>query len=136
MIIEIFGKDFLGIISLLVRLLDGLIISLIFDGKISESAVILGKKNLSEGSRFTKVLVWCFVKKDNIFSKFLNLIFFQNVSYSHETSFFICCQKAFTVVADLLYYPPYFYLCNKFFAQANSPTPGDLSKKSLSQYGG
>ena len=57
MIIEIFGKDFLGIISLLVRLLDGLIISLIFDGKISESAVILGKKNLSEGSRFTKVLV-------------------------------------------------------------------------------
>ena len=32
--------------------------------------------------------------------------------------------------------PPYFYLSKKFFAQANSPTPGDLSNKSLSQYGG
>ena len=36
-----------------------------------------------------------------------------------------------TVVVDLLY-PPYFYLSNKFFAQANSLTPGDLSNKSLS----
>ena len=45
MMIEISGKDFLGIISLLVGLLDGLIIFLIFDRKISESAVVLGKKS-------------------------------------------------------------------------------------------
>ena len=44
MIIEISGKDFLGIISLLVGLLDGLIIFLISDRKISESAVVLGKR--------------------------------------------------------------------------------------------
>ena len=42
--IEISGKAFLGIISLLVVLLDGLIIFLISDRKISESVVVLGKK--------------------------------------------------------------------------------------------
>ena len=42
MMIEISGKDFLGIISLLVGLLDGLIIFLISDRTISESAVVLG----------------------------------------------------------------------------------------------
>ena len=49
MMIEISGKDFLGIISLLVGLLDGLIIFLIFDRKISESAVVLGKKTCQRG---------------------------------------------------------------------------------------
>ncbi len=44
MMIEIYGKTVLGIISLLVGLLDGLIIFLISDRKISESAVVLGKK--------------------------------------------------------------------------------------------
>ena len=44
MMIEISGKDFLGIISLLVGLLDGLIIFLISDRKISESSVVLGKR--------------------------------------------------------------------------------------------
>ena len=44
MMIEISGKDFLGIISLLVGILDGLIIFLISDRKISESVVVLGKK--------------------------------------------------------------------------------------------
>ena len=41
---EVSSKDFLGIINLLVGLLDGLIIFLISDRKISESAVILGKR--------------------------------------------------------------------------------------------
>ena len=44
MMIEISGKDFLGIISLLVGLLEVLIIFLISDRKISESAVVLGKR--------------------------------------------------------------------------------------------
>ena len=44
MMIEISGKDFLGIISVLVGLFDGLIIFLISDRKISESAVVLGKR--------------------------------------------------------------------------------------------
>ena len=44
MMVEISAKIFLGIISLLVRLLDGLIIFLISDRKISESAVVLGKR--------------------------------------------------------------------------------------------
>ena len=44
MMIEIYGKDFLGIISDLVGLLDESIIFLISDRKISESAVVLGKK--------------------------------------------------------------------------------------------
>ena len=44
MMVEISGKNFLGIISLSVGLLDGLIIFLISDRKISESAVVLGKK--------------------------------------------------------------------------------------------
>ena len=44
MMVEISGKNFLGIISLLVGLLDVLIIFLISDRKISESAVVLGKR--------------------------------------------------------------------------------------------
>ena len=44
MMVEISGKIFLGIISLLVGLLDVLIIFLISDRKISESAVVLGKR--------------------------------------------------------------------------------------------
>ena len=44
MMVKISGKNFLGIISLLVGLLDVLIIFLISDRKISESAVVLGKK--------------------------------------------------------------------------------------------
>ena len=44
MMVEISGGNFLGIISLLVGLLDGLIIFLISDRKISESAVVLGKR--------------------------------------------------------------------------------------------
>ena len=44
MMVEISAKFFLGIISLLVGLLDRLIIFLISDRKISESAVVLGKR--------------------------------------------------------------------------------------------
>ena len=67
MIIEISGKDFLEIISLLVGLLDELIIYLISDRKISESAVVLGKRTcqrevselsqISLGKKTTIVLI-------------------------------------------------------------------------------
>ena len=55
MMVEISVEDFLGIISTLVGLLDRAIIIFISDREFSESAVVLGKKNLSKGSMFEQV---------------------------------------------------------------------------------
>ena len=81
--------------------------------------------------KLLNVVIFLFLKATWLFNHL-------TISQSSRT-FYVCVpveENLFTVVVDLLY-PPRTSTCPRnFFAQANSPTPGDLSNKSLSQYAG
>ena len=83
-------------------------------------------KNIELVCRTSEFLFWVMKVEESVN--------FRGFKMTNIRNFWV--QKSFTVVVDLLY-PPRTSTCPRnFFAQANSPTPGYLSNKSLSQYGG